>query len=132
MHTLKTAFNDFLEIQSHGGLQRAGQVGSRGGFVAAAGLQRCYAAATVSRKAARQLPGGFVGKDRNGNGAVTDSYFLIDADGGGPENSIGLPLTDEQMKQQTSFIGWDFENVWTICQGKDYPRLRWEQVQCGP
>jgi hypothetical protein len=23
---------------------------------------------------------------------------------------------------------WDFENVWTICEGKDHPRLRREQV----
>ena len=27
-------------------------------------------------------------------------------------------------------FGWDFENVWMICEGRDYPRLRWEGVRC--
>jgi hypothetical protein len=65
-------------------------------------------------------------------GTATACYFLAPADGGGPDNGVGVFLTDAQMKQQSSFIGWDFENVWTICEGKDYPRLGWERVQCGP
>jgi hypothetical protein len=36
------------------------------------------------------------------------------------------------MNRQASFTGWDFETVWTICEGKDYPRLRWEAMPCGP
>lgn len=35
-------------------------------------------------------------------------------------------LTDEQLKSQQSFFGWDFENIWTIREGEDYPRLWWE------
>lgn len=26
-------------------------------------------------------------------------------------------------------FGWDFENVWMIREGKEYPRLRWEGVR---
>mgnify|MGYP004692312871 CR=1 FL=1 len=33
-------------------------------------------------------------------------------------------LTTKQMKQQASFQGWDFDNVWTIQEGVDYPKLR--------
>jgi hypothetical protein len=40
------------------------------------------------------------------------------------------PLTAEQMKRQASFVGWDFDEVWMICEGQDYPRLRWEGVDC--
>ena len=65
-------------------------------------------------------------------GQVYDSYFLIDVDGGGPDNGLGTPLTDAEMKQQASFANWDFENTWTICEGSDYPRLWWEPVSCGP
>jgi hypothetical protein len=36
------------------------------------------------------------------------------------------------MRQPASFIGWDFENTWTACEGKDYPRLQWEGVACEP
>ena len=28
-------------------------------------------------------------------------------------------------------FGWDFESIWIICEGGDYPRLRWEGVRCG-
>ncbi len=43
----------------------------------------------------------------------------------------GMPLTDEQMKQQASFVGWDFvwetangtEDIWAICEGASYPKL---------
>jgi hypothetical protein len=63
-------------------------------------------------------------------GEVHDSYFLIDTDGGGPDNGFGVALTGIQMKQQASFVDWDFDKTWTICEGKDYPRLRWEDVPC--
>ena len=33
-------------------------------------------------------------------------------------------LTTEQMKQQASFQGWDFDKIWTIQEGVDYPKLR--------
>jgi hypothetical protein len=42
----------------------------------------------------------------------------------------GIPLSPEEMKQRASFIGWDFHTVWTICEGRDYPRLKWENIQC--
>lgn len=33
-------------------------------------------------------------------------------------------LTTKQMKQQASFQGWDFDKIWTILEGVDYPKLR--------
>lgn len=41
-----------------------------------------------------------------------------------PSESILKGLTTEQMMQQASFEGWDFENVWKIDEGKSYPELR--------
>jgi hypothetical protein len=81
------------------------------------------------------VTGGLVG-DNNHNsplyppGDIYNSYFLIDIDGGGPDNKLGVPLTSAEMKEQASLIGWDFENVWTICEGQDYPRLQWERIDC--
>ena len=43
---------------------------------------------------------------------------------------LGLALTAVQMKQQASFADWDFDETWAICEGKDYPRLRWEDLPC--
>jgi hypothetical protein len=30
------------------------------------------------------------------------------------------------MKQQAPFTGWDFETIWAICEGTNYPRLAWQ------
>ena len=44
----------------------------------------------------------------------------------------GTGLSTAQMQTASTFIedGWDFVNTWMICEGKDYPRLNWENVQC--
>lgn len=63
---------------------------------------------------------------------VHDSCFLVDDYIGGPDNGLGDPLTIAQMKQRASFSHWDFEKIWTICEGEDYPRLWWEGVVCQP
>jgi len=117
-------------------------------------ISRCYAAARVSYPPDTGLPdsiphdhsGGLVGVNREPPlssvaftkglssipGEILDSYFLIDTDGGGPDNGFGVPLAGDQMKRQASFPGFDFESTWAICEGKDYPRLRWEQAMCEP
>ncbi len=54
-----------------------------------------------------------------------------------PNNPYGIPLTDTQMKQQTSFINWDFvietangtDEIWTIKEGVKYPEFVWPLVQ---
>ena len=58
------------------------------------------------------------------SGHVINCYFPEDFDVGGIENNVGLPLTQEQMRQQSSFADWDFENIWTINDTMDYPKLR--------
>lgn len=36
----------------------------------------------------------------------------------------GYPRDSIQMKQQATFSGWDFNNVWCIAEGKSYPKLQ--------
>ncbi|MBN1506545.1 MAG: PASTA domain-containing protein [Sedimentisphaerales bacterium] len=64
-----------------------------------------------------------------------DCYFLDPADGGGVDNGIGTPLTSEEMKQQSSFVGWDFwgisedgmNDVWFMPKNA-YPILAWQEA----
>jgi len=68
---------------------------------------------------------------------VAGCYYLVTSGDsltseGVGAGSIGTPLTDEQMKQETSFADWDFAKTWTICEGQTYPHLLWEQVTCVP
>ncbi|MBN2139352.1 MAG: hypothetical protein JW720_16230, partial [Sedimentisphaerales bacterium] len=97
----------------------------------------CYAAGLIN--AVGNYVGGLVGE--NDSGSVTRVYFLDPNDGGGPDNGYGEPLTDLQMRQQVSFIDWDFvgagdgdEDIWSICEGVGYPRLYWEKcpMAAGP
>jgi hypothetical protein len=62
---------------------------------------------------------------------IQNCYFLRLSDGGGPDNGIGTELTDVQMRQQSSFLNWDFfgeavnstEELWKM---NGYPVLSWQ------
>jgi hypothetical protein len=59
--------------------------------------------------------------DRNviGNGVVMGSYTIY-----------GTPKYTYEMQQEATFIDWDFDDVWNICEGSSYPFLRWEGKSC--
>jgi len=72
--------------------------------------------------------GGLCG-DSDYDSIIIVCYFL---DTSGPNNGLGTPLTDAQLKQQSSFVGWDFideaangiHDFWMITTGQ-YPSLRY-------
>jgi hypothetical protein len=53
-----------------------------------------------------------------------DTAGLLTSDG-------GWSLSDIQMKQSASYIGWN-NGLWTINEGNDYPRLSWQNVTGNP
>jgi hypothetical protein len=89
-------------------------------------IAHCYAAVTVP---VDWDAGGLVSE--NVGGLTTGSYFLAQADGGGPDNGLGEALADEEMRSRASFGGWDLDEIWAVCAGDGYPRLRWEEA-CEP
>lgn len=67
--------------------------------------------------------GGLVGYDHHDNGAFEGNYW--DVETSGMTTSKGAdPMTTTEMKQQATYQGWDFDDVWSIDEGKDYPDLR--------
>ncbi|MCX8064375.1 MAG: hypothetical protein N3G21_04305 [Candidatus Hydrogenedentes bacterium] len=70
--------------------------------------------------------GGLIGGANGGN--VVSSYWDIDTSGLNT-SAGGEGKTTEEMQQQSTFIGWDFENVWGIDNGIGYPFLLWEKSQ---
>lgn len=40
--------------------------------------------------------------------------------------------TTSEMKQKSTFVGWDFENVWYLDEGNDFPRLKYEPDSSTP
>ena len=107
---------------------KSGQLGGLLGYNHGAVIHS-YTAGAVVTPDPNMTCGGLMGTTL-GTLTANNCYFLASSDGGGPNNGLGVPLTDARMKQQTSFAFWDFKNTWTICAGKDYPRLRWEIIDC--
>jgi hypothetical protein len=100
-----------------------GLVGNNGGSI-----NNSYSTGDVKGGRWSSHLGGLVGY--SDSGAISSCYFL---DTSGPNDGNGMPLTKAQMKQQASFVGWDFlgettngtNDIWTICEGFDYPKLTW-------
>jgi hypothetical protein len=120
----------------HTGLSVKGIGGLVGSSWSGASVVNCYASGEVTRKsappAAYTTMGGLAG-DASSSDSIVSCYFL------GRDNNLGTQLSDEQMKRQDSFVGWDFvgemqngaDDIWWILEGQDYPRLQWERVEAG-
>lgn len=62
---------------------------------------------------------------------VSNSYWNRDVQTSGKTmNSIGTAKTTAEMKQQSTFAGWNFVNTWTITEGVTYPLLKWQVSPC--
>jgi len=88
-------------------------------------VNNCYSTGAVTGGNDSRSLGGLVGYNYQFSyyppGTISSCYFLVTS---GPDNGLGTPLTDAQMKQKSSFVGWDFDTVWDIIEGVSYPWLR--------
>ncbi|MCX5749863.1 MAG: hypothetical protein NTZ10_06455, partial [Candidatus Saganbacteria bacterium] len=81
--------------------------------------------ATISNSYATQnvgegtYHGGLTGRDFGTT--IESSYYC-----GSPNNGIGTQVTPAQLKQKSTFSGWDFRNTWLIDENKNYPYHTWE------
>jgi len=64
-------------------------------------------------------------------GDIASSFWNIETTGLS-ESAGGTGLATAQMRTADTFVsaGWDLKNTWVICEGSDYPRLRWEEIDC--
>ncbi len=103
-------------------------------------IRHCYSVGEVSATGSGYA-GGLVGDQYESS--IINSYFL-ETSGPANGNNLGTSLTDTQMKQQASFVGWDFvgetikgtEDIWWILENITYPKLNWQRKlpfgPCGP
>ncbi|MDH4318038.1 MAG: hypothetical protein OEV64_06580 [Desulfobulbaceae bacterium] len=66
--------------------------------------------------------GGLVSTSSN-VGVIATSYWNTETSGRSTSYG-GTGLSTAQMKQQASYAGWNFTNIWTIQNGVSYPTLR--------
>jgi len=101
-------------------------------------LIRCYSTGTVTVGEASQDVGGLIGACHHR--AETTDCFWDQETSGLAASAGGMGLSTLEMRTRQTFVdaGWDFtgetengtEDIWTICEGEDYPRLWWEEVVC--
>jgi len=84
-------------------------------------ITKCYSTGGVSGNYA---VGGLVGWNKS---TVTASFWDTQTSGQ-PGSAGGTPKTTAEMKIMSTFtdVGWDFVNVWHLCEGTNYPRLLWQ------
>ncbi len=120
-------------INCYAAVDVTGGTGSQriGGFVgySLGAYMNCYASGSVSGST---YVGGFVGYS-----LYSSSYYFINCyhlhpdDGGGPVDLYATALTDAQMRNEASFVGWDFfgetENgINELWEMDGYPALSWQ------
>jgi len=71
------------------------------------------------------------------DGDIIDSYYdqqmagQVPAVGYGNEDGV-VGLDKDEMKQSSSFSGWDFNTIWTIEEGVSYPYFKWQDAPLTP
>lgn len=84
--------------------------------------ENCYAVGAVTAVAEIQA-GGLVGVDEHQTLTVNSCYWDTETTGQ-PTSDGGVGKTTVEMKQQATFVNWDFVNTWQITEGVSYPELR--------
>jgi F0F1-type ATP synthase membrane subunit c/vacuolar-type H+-ATPase subunit K len=71
--------------------------------------------------------GGLVGD--NFYGSVTGCFWDLNTSSQ-LWSAGGEGKTTDEMKTKSTFtdVGWDFVNIWDICDGTNYPRLQWQTL----
>lgn len=86
-------------------------------------VTNCYAAGLVTGDPIiigedTIYPGGLIG--RSINSTIVNSYYDLVVSAC-IDNNLGIPKTTAELMQQTTFVNWDFTNVWGIDEGESYP-----------
>lgn len=96
-----------------------------GGFAGmASNLTNCYSVGKVTASEDAMHVGGLAGFAPAG--AIVSSYWDTQTSSQ-PAGSGGTPKTTQEMQKMSTYASWDFDAVWRICDGTNYPRLQWEE-----
>lgn len=143
---LSESFSSCTVVANDGFQQAGGLVGR----VLTGYVQNCYATGSVN---CTNWAGGLIGNATN-NSAIASCYSTGKVNGVGycgglvggtiettvtncywnTETSLqsvsagGLGLNTAQMLSQSTFVDWDFTNVWSINESATYPYLKWQDT----
>lgn len=111
-----TINNSYSTASANGGYYVGGLVGLNGGPVS-----NSYSTGSVTGDP--RMAGGFVGA-----GDCNNCYWDTQTSGQST-SACGTGKTTAEMKQQATFAGWDFDNIWTIEEDVTRPVHQWQPRQ---
>ncbi|MCU0918541.1 MAG: Ig-like domain-containing protein, partial [Planctomycetes bacterium] len=108
------------QCYSTGAVNGQARVGGLAGFIQYGEVAECYSAGAVR---GQSLSGGLIG--HNENGSIGTSFWDMQTSGY-RASAGGTGKTTAQMQTITTFRAWDFQGIWKMRAGLDYPKLKWE------
>jgi len=102
-----------------GGVKGGSNVGGLVGGNSAT-ISGSYATGNVSGS---YFIGGLIGQ--SWNGTISNSYYNKQTSGQ-TDTDKGEGKTTAEMKTKSTYVGWNFQNIWAIDEGKSYPILQWQ------
>ena len=108
-----------------GNVSGAGYVGGLFGYKSGRGTYYGYSVGAVT---GTSDVGGLIGAGDSGY-TTTSSYYDSTTSGQSDNTGKGTPKTTAEMKQQATFVDWDFTDVWGISASVNdgYPYLLWDE-----
>ena len=97
-----------------------GLVGKLGNFVRGS-VENSYSVGPVT---GLTWAGGLICYSGVGVPPQVGCYYDMITSGQSDNDGRGVPKTTAEMKQQATFVGWDFATIWMINEGRDYPTFR--------
>lgn len=114
-----TITNSYAQGNVVGGTYSSRVGGLIGGATLGATITKTYSKGTVSGSSNL---GGLIGW-KYATATVSSSYY-DSTTSGMSDTGKGEPKTTTEMKQQTTYSGWDFSTIWNIDEAQTYPYLR--------
>ncbi len=98
-------------------------VGGLVGYNLNAAIRNSYAYGLVSSGSSGSATvGGLIGKNSGSSTVISSYYDRINS--GQEDKGKGEPKSTAEMMRMDTFAAWDFDNIWFIQEGVDYPKLR--------
>lgn len=125
------------DCYARGDVNGVGLLGGVVGYAIGSDVRNCYSTARID---GRRDIGGLIGLGEDiEDTTVTESFWDMDVSGI-MESSGGEGRDTATMMDRRAYVvaGWDFiaesdngtEDIWTIHDGQDYPRLVWDTADC--
>lgn len=83
-------------------------------------IENCYSTGLVI---GNEYTGGFLGHVSEASNEIETCYYNSERSLQNDNDGRGIPKTKKEMIKLSTYIDWDFEEVWSINDGLDYPKL---------